>query len=185
MRISSLLALVAALTLSACSGLGASVPDPGPEAPPETPEVTYPAYETFDPTGLDAEPPPAQATIVHDVPAGVMAGRVRVPDGSGVAPPPQEPTAQQVEGFRVQIFSSASRDAAERVRGEAVTWWEGAQSAPGAPRTMEAVVAYLQPYYRVRMGAFASRQEAEAALALVRQRYAEAFLVPDLVSVLR
>lgn len=184
MRITSLLALGAVLTLSACSGAGV-VMDPGPEAPPETPEATYPAYETFDATGLDAEPP-TSTTIIHDVPAGVMAGRVRVPGGSGgVAPPPQEPTAQQVEGFRVQVFSSASRDTAERVRGEAVTWWEGAQSAPGAPRTMETVVTYLQPYYRVRMGAFASRQEAEAALALVRQQYPEAFLVPDLVTVMR
>lgn len=186
MRISPLLALLAALTLSACSGLGGTASD-APDGPPEPPPPPYPAYETFDPTGLDAEPPPASPTIVHDVPAGVMAGRVVVPgSGSGgPAPPPQEPTAQQVDGFRVQIFSSASRDAAERVRDEAVTWWEGAQSAPNAPQTMETAVAYLQPYYRVRMGAFATRAQAEAALALVRQRYPEAFLVPDLVTVMR
>ncbi len=46
-------------------------------------------------------------------------------------------------------------------------------------------MAYLQPYYRVRMGAFATREDAEAALALVRRQYPEAFLVPDLVTVMR
>ncbi|WP_420454155.1 SPOR domain-containing protein [Rubrivirga sp.] len=180
MRFSSLVAVVAALSLSACSGLGPAAPDPGPDVP-ETPEATYPAYETFDPSGLDAEPP-ASTTIVHDVPADVMAGRVRVPDQGGApAPPPQEPVAQQVEGFRVQIFSSASRDAAERVRGEAARWWQRS----GGSGSMEAMVVYLQPYYRVRMGGFATREEAEAALALVRREYPEAFLVPDVVTVMR
>ncbi len=184
MRFSSLVAVAAVLSLSACSGLGPAAPDPGPDTP-ETPEAAYPAYETFDPSGLDAEPP-TSTTVVHDVPSDVMAGRVRVPDqGNAPAPPPQEPVAQQVEGFRVQIFSSASRDAAERVRGDATQWWRGAQSSAGAPRSMEVTVAYLQPYYRVRMGAFATRQEAEAALALVRREYGEAFLVPDVVTVMR
>ena len=183
MRLPSLVALVAALTLSACSGLVPAPPDPGPQAGPDTLRTSYPAYETFDPAGYDAAPD-VPSEIVHDVPAGVMAGRVRIPDQAGV-PAPQEPQAQQVDGYRVQVFSSASRAAAESVRGEAVDWWERAQSSAGAPETMEVQVAYLQPYYRVRMGAFASREEAEAALALVRRQYPEAFLVPDLVTVYR
>lgn len=185
MRLSPFVALLAALTLSACSGLGSTAPDPGPAAPTDTLAVAYPAYETFDPAGYDADPD-VPGEVVHDVPAAVMAGRVDVPGGAGTpAPAPQEPQAQQVDGYRVQIFSSASRDAAENVRSQAVDWWEGAQSSPGAPRSMEVLVAYLQPYYRVRMGAFATREEAEAALALVRRQYPEAFLVPDLVTVMR
>lgn len=183
MRFSTFTALVAALTLSACSGLGPAGPDAGPEAPPEAPAPTYPAYETFDPAEYDAEPE-AAVEIVHDVPAAVMAGRVVIPDQAGPAPAPQEPQAQQVEGYRVQIFSSASRDAAEGVRSEAASWWQRAQPA-GGPRAMEVQVAYLQPYYRVRMGAFATREEADAALALVRRQYPEAFLVPDLVTVMQ
>lgn len=181
MRFPILLAL-AALTMSACSAVGPAAPDPGPETPVEE-GPQYPAYETFDPSGYD-EGPPQTTEVVHDVPAGVMAGRVVIPDPAG-PPAPQEPQPQQVEGFRVQIFSSASRPSAENVRAEAVQWWEGAQSAAGAPDEMEVQVAYLQPYYRVRMGAFATREEAEAALALVRRQYPEAFLVPDLVTVMR
>jgi len=183
MRFPPLVALISVLSLSACSGLGPVTPDDGPLAPVDTTGPSYPAYETFDPAGYDAAPD-VPDEVVHDVPAGIMAGRVVVPGDAG-APAPQEPQQQQVDGYRVQIFSSASRDAAENVRSEAVSWWERAQSAPGAPRQMEVVVAYLQPYYRVRMGAFATREDAERALGLVRQQYPEAFLVPDLVTVIR
>ena len=183
MRLSLFVVLASFLTLSACSGLGPVTPDDGPLAPVDTTGPGYPAYETFDPSGYDAAPD-VPDEVVHDVPPGIMAGRVNVPGDAG-APTPQEPQEQQVEGYRVQIFSSASRDAAESVRTEAVAWWERAQSSAGAPREMQVLVAYLQPYYRVRMGAFATREEAEGALALVRQQYPEAFLVPDLVTVIR
>ena len=179
----SALLLAVGVFVAGCSGLGPAGPDPGPDGP-DAPEPTYPAYETFDPAGYDAEPARAPSTVVHDVPASVMAGRVNVPGGT-TAPPPSEPQATQVEGFRVQVFTSVSRDAAERVRGEAMDWWAGAQRQPGAPATLEASVAYAQPYYRVRLGAFADREEAEAALALVRRQYPEAFLVPDTVTVMR
>ena len=181
--IRSVLLLAVGVFVAGCSGLGPAAPDPGPDTP-DSPAPTYPAYETFDPAGYDAEPTPVAATIIHDVPPGVMEGRVNVP-GNAPAPAPAEPQPTQMEGFRVQVFSSASRDAAERVRDEAVRWWEGAQQAEGAPATMEAIVAYLQPYYRVRLGAFADRDDAEAALALVRRQYPEAFLVPDTVTVMR
>lgn len=175
--------LAASVWLSACSAFGPAGPAPGtdPEPPPE-PVPSYPAYESFDPAGYDADPVVA-TEVVHDVPVRVMEGRVVVPDRTG-PPAPTEPQPRQVDGFRVQIFTSSSRDAAERVRSEAVGWWERAQSSPNAPRTMEVIVGYQQPYYRVRMGAFASRADADAALALVRQQYPEAFLVPDLVTVI-
>ncbi len=46
-------------------------------------------------------------------------------------------------------------------------------------------MVYIQPYYRVRVGAFASDAEADAALEFVRQEYPEAFLVPDVVTVMQ
>ncbi len=184
MRFSTAVLFAVALSLQACSGLRPV------ETETETPggePTAYPAYESFDPAGYDARPQAAPSEIVHDVPPGVMQGRVEVPDGSGPAPPPapapSEPQRVQVDGFRVQVFTSSSRDAAERVRTEAVGWWE--QARPGGARTPEAVVAYRQPYYRVQLGAFASREEADAALAVVRRQYPEAFIVPDLVTVMR
>ena len=183
MRISPLILIGAALTMQACAGLRPVEPTDGPNAP-ETPAApTYPAYETFDPSEYDVQPEVA-VEIVHDVPPRVMQGRVEVPNGSSAAAP-SEPVPVQVDGFRVQVFTSASRDAAEGVRAEAVSWWERAQTQPGAPESLEAVVSYRQPYYRVQLGAFATRDEADAALVLVRRQYPEAFLVPDLVTVLR
>jgi hypothetical protein len=44
-------------------------------------------------------------------------------------------------------------------------------------------IAYLQPYYRVRLGGFEFRNEAERALAFVRGRWPEAFIVPDRVTI--
>ena len=178
--LSLLASLALSVSLTACSGTGprgpVTVPGDG------QPESGYPAYETFDPSGYDAEPQ-AQTTIVHDVPADVMAGRVEVPASNAPAPAPEPEGPRQVDGYRVQIFNTASRDAAERVRGNAMDWWQSARSTAGAPRTMDVVVAYQQPYYRVRMGAFGTREDADRALALIRQRFPDAFLVSDLVTI--
>lgn len=172
--------VAAALTLAACSGTGPRGPVAGPDEPPAE---GHPDYELFDPAGYEAEPT-AAVTVVHDVPARVMEGRVVVPNQGGAPPSePEAPTPRQVDGYRVQVFNTASRDAAERVRGDAQEWWSAVRSEPGAPRQMDIVIAYQQPYYRVRMGAFGTREEADRALALVRQRFPDAFLVSDLVTV--
>ncbi|HEX9952000.1 MAG TPA: SPOR domain-containing protein [Rubricoccaceae bacterium] len=174
--------LALGVALAACSGTRPpSGPDAGPTAPPDATPATYPAYETFDASPYDAAPP-GRVEIVHDVPAVVMAGRVVVPARAG-APAPTERTPRQVDGYRVQIFSSNSRAAAEQTRDGAVAWWSRARSRTGAPAALDPLVAYLQPYYRVRLGAFASEEDAEAALAFVRSEYPEAFLVPDVVTV--
>ena len=176
--------LVAAVSLAACSSTASL---PAPETPPEP---TYPAWETYDPSVDTADPPP-RIEVVHDVPGAVMAGTVRVPGNAGQppteAPRPEPVTPQptQVEGFRLQVFTSTDRQAAERVRAEAQAWWQSVRSQPGAPSGMEAVVAYVQPYYRVRLGAFEFDGEADEALAFVRQRYSDAFVVPDLVTVMK
>ena len=178
MRFSSAALLAVALGLQACAGLRpveTQTDTPTDDAP------TYPAYESFDPAEYDAAPP-AAVEIVHDVPPRIMQGRVEVPNQGAVPAPsePAEPVAVQVEGFRVQVFTSINRATAEGVRGEALAWWQ--RTRPGE---REAVVAYRQPYYRVQLGAFATREEADAALALIRRQYPEAFIVPDLVTVMR
>ena len=176
----SVFALALGASLAACAATRPAEPGRGPSAPAPVPEA-YPAYETFDATPYDAQPP-GPVEVVHDVPPVVMAGRVVVPARAG-RPAPTEPTTRQVDGYRVQIFSSNSRASAEEIRDRALAWWERAQSGQGAPQQLEAVVTYLQPYYRVRLGAFATDADAEAALAFVRREYPEAFLVPDMVTI--
>ena len=173
--------LAAAAVLSACAGTRpASGPNAGPDVVPET----YPSYETFDASPYDAAPP-VPVEIVHDVPQVVMAGRVVVPRGAGTpaSTEPAEPVVRQVEGYRVQVFTSSNRVTADAARDRAVAWWARARRRSGAPEMLDATIVYLQPYYRVRLGGFASEAEADAALAFVRGEYPEAFLVPDLVTV--
>ena len=174
-----LAALLAALTLAAC----ATTAPPGGPAPPDEPDApAYPAYETFDPSGYDAEPE-VESRVDHDVPERVMRGRVVVPGGAAPAPAPDDGEPREVDGYRVQVFSSNNRGSAERVRAEALAWWDQAKSRAGAPPQLEARVVYLEPYYRVRLGAFATREAADGALDLVRERFPEAFLVADRVTV--
>jgi hypothetical protein len=162
--------LLLVVLLAACAG-----PREATQPPPPPPPPAYPEYETFEPGGYDAQPNGAPVEVQHEVPPRLMEGRVDVPDGTG--------GERVVDGFRIQVFSSDSRDAAESVRAQAEAWWRDARSQAGAPGDLSPTVAYLQPYYRVRLGGFASRDEAERALAFVRPRFPEAFLVPDQVVV--
>jgi hypothetical protein len=164
--------LLAACTLAACAGPREAAP---PAEPPPPGRPVPPAYETFDPTGYDTPPPAAPANVQHDVPARLMEGRVDVPGEAG--------GERVVDGFRVQIFSTENPAAAEEVRAEAAAWWGDVRGTTGAPSDLTPEVVYLQPYYRVRLGAFEFRDEAERALAFVRPRYPEAFVVPDRVTI--
>ena len=176
------LALLALLpALAACSGSG-PVTNGGdrPEVGPEVPVAGYPSYETFDPAGYNAEPP-ARVEIEHDVPARVMEGTVQLP--GTVAAPTNEGQPREVDGFRIHIGRSEDRQSAERLRDAAAAWWRDARGRPGAPRDLEVVVAFVQPFYRVRVGAFEFQEEADAALEFVRGQYSNAFIVPDRVTV--
>ena len=180
MRVLRLAAIAALLpALAACSGSGRTSGGSGSDGP-DTPRADYPAYETFDPSGYTAEPP-ARTDITHDVPARTMEGRVEVP--GSVSGPSTERQPREVDGFRIQVGRSENRQTAERLRGAVLAWWEDAQTRAGAPRALEVVVAYVEPHYRVRVGAFEFQREADAVLDFVRREYPDAFIVPDRVTV--
>lgn len=91
-----------------------------------------------------------------------------------------------VEGFRIQIFSARDKQDAQAFREEVRQWWEGnKEKAPISVLGEEPpiVVKYTQPYYRVRIGAFAERNVAEEALEFVRQSYSNAFIARGTVTV--
>lgn len=185
----SLVAFVLALVLAACVPGEARQPPPEPPsfppppgeqpqpAPPRPDRLPFPAYETFDPSGYDAEPvleAPAAGPLEHDVPAVLMAGRL--------PSPPTEAAPRTVQGFRIQVFSSENKAAADRARDAFEAWFRTEADPRAFPYRFEATVEFLPPFYRVRGAAFASREEAAAALELVRQRFPEAFLVPSTVT---
>lgn len=106
-------------------------------------------------------------------------------DDTDRPPPPEEPAEPEeppadddapaeprtVQGFRIQILTTEDKDAADQRAAEAESTW-------GLP----VEVAWKAPYYRVRVGAFASRNAAQDELETVKKQYSDAFLVPDTVT---
>lgn len=133
-------------------------------------------YETFDPSAYEAQPPERTVEVRHQVPDRLMQGRA------------DEGVKQTVEGFRIQVFSALGKEAAQNFREKVRQWWEQNKSA--APQSVlgtdpPIVIKYSQPYYRVRIGAFADRDEAEEALEFVSQKYPNAFISRGTVTVMR
>lgn len=162
--------------LAACaSSRGTSgTTEPAEELP--TPQVQMSDYEDFDASAY-REPSPSEASgIEHDVPENLMEGRA----DSGVR--------TSVQGFRVQVFSTLDKNAAVQHEEAAKDWWRVTQeNAPPDVFSgdMPVSIVYIQPYYRVRIGNFTSRATAESARSYLAQRFPEAFIVPDTISVTR
>lgn len=99
------------------------------------------------------------------------------------------PVRRTVQGFRIQLLITEDKAAADARVEEALRWWQAVPRAERPPH-MKADepplgIAWQQPYYRVRLGAFASRAEARRALALAQKRFPEAFVVLDTVTIVR
>jgi len=99
-----------------------------------------------------------------------------------------EGVTQTVEGFRVQVFSAQDQQAARDFREKVRQWWASAREA--APEDVfrdepPIVIEYSQPYYRVRIGAFAEREEASEALEFVNDEFSGAFVARSTVTVVQ
>ncbi len=105
---------------------------------------------------------------------------------SCAGPQPQEPDegeAQRV--FHVQLHMTEEKDEADRVLGEALSWWEN-QSPSDRPPLVETEespvdIMWKAPLYRVRLGPFATREQAETVLSDARSDFPEAFIAPERV----
>jgi hypothetical protein len=89
------------------------------------------------------------------------------------SPPAATPAAVHIDGFRVQIFASASKEAAEGARRTALE------------RTRRAAyVEYVDGLYKVRMGNCRTREEAEKLLKELREHhYKDAWIVETKIEV--
>jgi septal ring-binding cell division protein DamX len=161
---------------SACVPSDATRREEPPEEQPE--EVDLAQYEDFDPAPYREEVPSTgeEESVEHDVPERLLSGTAA------------EGVEQTVQGFRVQVLSSKDQSAAENAATEAQQWWrENAGSAPEGLFSDEdglpVYTVYRQPYYRVRVGNFTDRAEAERALQFLQQRYGDAFIARSEVTV--
>lgn len=170
--------LVLAVLVGGCSGSSRTAGQGGPSEPSPDPadetSVSVAEYETFDPSAYEATPPTRAVSVSHRVPTRLMRGRA------------DEGVRRAIDGFRIQVFSARDKQAAQDFRERVRQWWqeentEARGTALGADPPI--VIKYSQPYYRVRIGAFADRDAAEQALSVVSQEYPNAFISRGTVTV--
>ena len=77
-----------------------------------------------------------------------------------------------IDGFRIQIFMESGNDAVEMAT---VTMEEFKEKYPEIP----IYLVFGQPYYRLRVGDFRTRLEAEKAFQKLSREYKKAFVTSD------
>ena len=78
-------------------------------------------------------------------------------------------------GFRVQIFMEIGNEAVDHAK---VTKADFEKTFPELP----IYLSYEQPYYRLRVGDFRNRVEAEKYLRILKPRYGVAFVTADIIN---
>lgn len=163
------------LLLTGCAATRSVQKQQGP-SPAEAP-VDWAAYEDFDPAAYPDSPPPP-LRVQHDVPAVLMTGQ------AGTS------ATRTVEGYRVQIFLTESKATADSIYAAALVWWRqmaaqgllaGVAEAYADPPPV--YIVYRAPYYRIRLGNFRTRAEAERLKALAALRFEGAFITSDQVTI--
>lgn len=161
------------ITLAACAGPREATDGEDADELP-TPAVRMSDFEDFDPSPYRESDVGDVADIEHDVPEPLMEGRA------------DEGIQAQVEGYRVQVYISLNRDEAITQEEAAKSWIESNESAaPGGVSVSSVFRVYSQPYYRIRVGNFTSREAAEQARNFLAQRFPDASIVPDTVQITR
>jgi hypothetical protein len=86
---------------------------------------------------------------------------------------PTTPTAgaQIIDGFRVQLMATTDRRKVDETQTAFAGRYPGIYSG----------WSQAKPYYRVRVGAFSSRTEANNFLQKIKKDYPDAYIVPDKV----
>jgi cell division septation protein DedD len=176
MRTATLSALLALSMIGALTGC-ASAPPAGAPAHKSTAVERGSDSKPYDFRSEGKIPPltPADAPNEPDVEEmGVTETPIDVTDSA--APPDTAPKASAapadmlVDGFRVQVFASADREIAENAS-------RGAEDRLNIP----SYVDLDGGMYKVRVGNFTTRAQADQALGAIRREYADAWVVASKV----
>ncbi len=168
--------LLVSIGLAACSGSGRATSDQS-DGNDDGSGMNLADYEVFDAAPYRDEAARVENQVYHEVPEALMQSRA----DSGIV--------QIVSGYRVQVFSSLVRGDAILVEEEFKTWWanmsEEELEAGQFPESLSIYNSFKQPLYRVRVGDFTLRTDAERLMALMATRFATVFVVPDQVKIRR
>ncbi|MXZ03958.1 MAG: SPOR domain-containing protein [Rhodothermaceae bacterium] len=177
-RSATTLTLIFLLLAVACSG-PATTPLMDTGSSEENVPIDWSAHEDFDPEAYREPAVAASVEVEHDVPEMLLSSNT-VPYYS----------RQEQPGFRIQIVSTLSKQEADQAVEDALAWWRDFEEDPSLyelyPRSEPEPPVYQDfraPYYRVRIGNFITRANAERLLEVVKDNYASSFIAPDQVVV--
>ncbi len=161
------------LVFAACSGPGTGV-EPLVRVEEEGAGEEVLDHETLDMSRFVEEPPAPLPDPQHDVPEVLLSGRTE---------DPLMPRTRS--GFRIEIASTTEKETADMLAAEAASWWRALRERgvldevyPREAMPPPVYQEFRAPYYRVRLGNFLKRAEAEAMLGVVERRFADAFIAP-------
>lgn len=170
-------AIIGVLAVFGCTTPSPTIVDTTPRVD-EDRRFDYAAAEEFDESAY-ADSMVSLGSVEHDVPEALLSSEA----AEGVV------VERTVQGYRIQIHSSLERDSALRVENEVQNWWHSLDPSTRPvdyrPEELPVLMQFVTPYYRVRVGGFESRSAAEAFLGFLSQRYSDAFLVLDSITVYR
>ncbi len=148
--------------------------EPDPDRPVEE-QVDWASLEDFDPSPYPEEAPVTQVNVEHDVPSKLMEGRAN----AGIS--------RTVDGYRIQIFQTQDKRTADREIEQVTDWWRSEKAVSASDlfksRQPPVYIFYRQPYYRIRLGDFQTREQAQKMLRALQERYPAAAIVPDTVTI--
>lgn len=126
--------------------------------------------EVVAPPPIEEEPimPPL---VVEEAPA-VVSEQPYVPPVVTPTPPPPSPAPATILGFRIQLFASSTEKNASRVADDT-----------RASFTQNVYIQHVPPYYKVRVGDFLTKEEAQVVKQQAMQMgYRGAFIVETMIS---
>jgi len=130
--------------------------------PPRDPSREF--EKEFDPRKYDPKDktePPAEGN------------RNGVPEGREPAAATTAERLERLSGFRIQIYSTNDLDDAVRAK----------TSSQASLDSMKVYMVYDAPYYKIRVGDFLAKSDADRAKDSLKERgFSEAWVVPDKVS---
>ncbi len=165
--------------VAACSSSGGTVVEDNGDRAPTFEDVlqALPSTETFDESSYPTEAPIVDVEVEHDVPEALLAGSVG-----------QNLSGMQ-QGWRIQVVFAREKAVADQAVDNVHGWLSRMRSVYPDTTVFQQPLpvynVYVQPYFRVRVGDFTTRESAEELLTKMISDYPRAFVMVDQINVRR